>query len=164
MNQQKPVVLVADDDPVTLRLLSGILEDQYEVLTVENAVDALVATTNIQIDVIIIDIFMPNLNGIDLCKRLTDDDKMTYVPIIFISSSDDIRDRTACFSAGCVDFIQKPFTSDDVRSRVHAHYKGRQCNRELQQRLDQNLAERYCDLVDNKLHDGVGNAYIDKPE
>ncbi len=125
-------VLIVDDTPHNLRLLSQMLaEHGYKVRAVTSGARALAAARAAVPDLILLDIRMPELDGIQVCQQLKADRRTRDVPVLFISALDQIRDKVRAFGAGGVDYITKPFQLEEVLARVGTHL----ALRESQQRL-----------------------------
>ena len=121
-NVVKGDILIVDDTPANLRLLSQMLHDQgYQVRPVPDGRLALAAAQARPPDLILLDIRMPEMNGYQVCKQLKADNNTMDIPIIFISALDDIQDKMKAFKVGGVDYITKPFHIEEVLARVETH-------------------------------------------
>ncbi len=118
----KASILVVDDTPANLRLLAGILADQgYIVQPAREGSQALSIVQGVPIDLILLDIMMPGMNGYEVCSKLKDSEKTRDIPVIFISAINDVLDKVKAFSVGGVDYITKPFQVEEVLARVKTH-------------------------------------------
>ena len=137
-------ILIVDDMPVNLRLLSNMLTEQgYKVRSVINGQMALTATQAAPPDLILLDINMPGMNGYEVCERLKTDEQTRDIPVIFISALDEIHDKVMAFTVGGLDYITKPFQFEEVLARVETHLSLRRLQKQLQdanQRFEQELA------------------------
>lgn len=125
-------ILVVDDQPINLRLLSKLLSRQkYEVRQAINGVMALQAIEVKQPDLILLDIMMPDMDGYEVCSLLKADPKTAKIPVIFLSALDDVFDKVKAFSVGAVDYISKPFQSQEVMARVQHHLSLQAVNKEI---------------------------------
>lgn len=112
-------ILIVDDIPDNLRLLSTILIDRgYEVGKARNGIMALNAVRAEHPDLILLDINMPQMDGYEVCGRLKSDASTREIPVIFISALDEVWDKVKAFNLGGVDYITKPFQSEEVLARV----------------------------------------------
>ncbi|MGL4500943.1 MAG: response regulator, partial [Planktothrix sp.] len=112
-------ILVVDDTPDNLRVLSAILSEQgYQVGKAVSGQVALMASKQLEPDLILLDINMPQMNGYEVCQHLKSHPKTREIPVIFISALDDVEDKVKAFEMGGVDYITKPFQSAEVISRV----------------------------------------------
>ena len=115
-------ILIVDDKPENLRLLSGILrEEGYEVRLLRNGNMVLSSVLNSPPDLILLDIMMPDMNGYDVCRQLKSDERTCKIPVIFISAMSEVVDKVKAFSVGGVDYIGKPFHAEEVLARVRIH-------------------------------------------
>jgi class 3 adenylate cyclase/CheY-like chemotaxis protein len=112
-------ILVVDDTPDNLRLLSTMLTEQgYSVRKAVSGQMALRAVNTKLPDLILLDINMPGMNGYDVCTQLKADEQTRDVPVIFISALDDVLDKVKAFASGGVDYITKPFQTQEVIARI----------------------------------------------
>jgi len=115
-------ILVVDDTPANLRLLTGILNGKgYKVRPVPSGELALSAARGMPPDLILLDIMMPQMNGYEVCQQLKADTGTRDIPVIFISAIDDVLDKVKAFAVGGVDYITKPFQMEEVLVRVETH-------------------------------------------
>jgi adenylate cyclase len=129
----KQTVLLADDDQTTRLVLSAILESQgYQVDTADRGEKCLFLALENTYDALLIDINMPGIGGIDLCKRLRELARYKMVPIIFITSMDEESSLTEAFSVGASDFIAKPVNAVVLAARLKNHLDKKQYYDELE--------------------------------
>lgn len=137
-------ILVVDDNPANLRILSQILTERgYRVRAVTSGGRALASVELTPPDLILLDIRMPDMDGYAVCKQLKATPETADIPILFISALDDVQDKMKAFAAGGVDYITKPFQLEEVMARVETHLSLRQLRRNLQaahDRMAQELA------------------------
>jgi sigma-B regulation protein RsbU (phosphoserine phosphatase) len=130
----KSDILVVDDKPANLQLLSKILSEQgYRVRPVSNGVMALSVAQVEPPDLILLDIRMPEMNGYEVCEHLKVDEKTRDIPIIFISALDATQDKVKAFQVGGLDYITKPFQVEEVLARVETHLSLRKLQTMLQE-------------------------------
>ncbi len=116
---QKPTVLVVDDTPDNLSLMSGLLKDLYRVKVANNGEKAIkIVQSDNPPDLILLDIMMPGLSGYDVCKLLKDDPVTRDIPIIFLTAMTGTDDEKKGLELGAVDFITKPVNPPIVLARV----------------------------------------------
>ncbi len=131
-NTPKGDILVVDDTPANLRLLSGMLvEHGYKVRSAPNGRLALMGARAAPPDLILLDINMPGLNGYQVCEQLKDDPQTHDIPVIFISALDQTEDKVQAFTLGGVDYITKPFQLEEVLARVETHLTLHRLQRQL---------------------------------
>lgn len=115
-------VLIADDSPSNLRLLFDILSKAgYEVLAAENGQEVLDIIEEAKPDIFLLDVIMPEMDGLDLCRGLKNDCRFETTPIIFITAKSASEDIVRGFAAGAVDYVLKPFNEAEILARVHTH-------------------------------------------
>lgn len=117
-------IMIVDDIPMNLDILSAMLERHgYKIRPATSGKAALKAIQVYPPDIILLDINMPDMNGIDVCRQLKMNDKLKNIPVIFISGLSDSNDTANAFSAGGADYITKPFQFEEVIARVETHLK-----------------------------------------
>ena len=122
MNEKKADILVVDDTPANLKLLTSILSaNSYKV---RPASSGMIALRSVQVslpDLILLDIRMPEMDGFEVCKKLKADEHTRDIPVIFISAMDDVRDKIKAFNVGGIDYVTKPFEPEEVLARINTH-------------------------------------------
>jgi two-component system cell cycle response regulator len=140
-------ILVVDDAPENRTLLSRILsKDGYSVRTANNGAEAIQTALESPPDLILLDISMPVMDGIDACAQLKLDERTRDIPVIFISAMDDIENKMNAFGAGGVDYILKPFNIKEIRARLNTHLGILRLRTQLQA-ANLELAERLEELT-----------------
>jgi two-component system, OmpR family, response regulator MtrA len=115
------VVLVVDDDPVILKLLTVNFElEGYEVLAATQGAEALAVAREHRPDVVVSDIMMPVMSGIDLVTELQADPDLASIPVVLLSAKAQAADIRVGLDAGAADYVTKPFEPLDLVSRVEA--------------------------------------------
>jgi len=116
-----PTILIVDDVPINLKVLRAHLEPSgYNVLAAESGHEALIQAKK-RPDLILLDIMMPDMDGMETCRRLKADPKTSDIPVIFLSALTDPESRTGALAIGGVDFIIKPFDEEELIARVKIH-------------------------------------------
>lgn len=164
-------ILIVDDTLDNLRLLSAMLTQQgYEVRSVPNGSTALMGVLAQPPDLILLDINMPVMNGIEVCQRLKANPNTREIPVIFISALNEVFDKVKAFSVGGVDYITKPFQVEEVLVRVENHLTRCRLQAQLQKALEQErqlnlqieematLEERY--RIARDIHDSLGHSLV----
>ena len=135
----KPNILIVDDSPENLDVLSSILDGKgYAIRPVTGARAALRSMKTFPPDIMLLDIVMGDMDGLELCGIIKRDQGLKDVPVIFISSRQEAGDKVAAFAAGGVDYVTKPFQPEEVIARVATHLKLRRLQIELEKH-NQNL-------------------------
>ena len=112
-------ILVVDDKPDNVRLLSTILTEQgYQVRKALNGQRAIATVQEFPPTIILLDVMMPEMNGYEVCAKLKASPKTCSIPVIFLSALDDVLDKVKAFDVGAVDYITKPFQDKEVLARV----------------------------------------------
>jgi len=115
-------ILVVDDSPNTLSLLTDILRDDgYKVRTASSGHEALKAVAVETMDLILLDVKMPDMDGYEVCRQLKADERSRGIPVIFISGLYESANKVKGFDAGGVDYITKPFQFEEVLARLEIH-------------------------------------------
>ena len=118
----KPTILVVDDTPDNLTLITNLLKDRYRTKIATNGEKALkVAVTGTPPDLVLLDIMMPVMDGYEACRRLKADRKTSGIPVIFLTAKAEEADETLGFEAGAVDYITKPISPPILLARVETH-------------------------------------------
>jgi len=114
-------ILVVDDEPDITSLLSYHLKAAgYEVMTINDPIGSLSLARSFLPDLIILDIMMPDLDGIQICRILRTDPKLKSVPVIFLTAKGEEADRVTGFEVGGDDYLCKPFSIQELVLRVHS--------------------------------------------
>ena len=137
--RQRQTILIVDDDARVLSVLADLLERAgFEVLPASSAAEAIQILAVREPGVALIDILMPGINGLDLCRQLKADPRTAEIRIILLSAMSDSRDVMAGIEAGAADYIKKPFDRDEVIFRVRAQanlHESLRTQRQAQARL-----------------------------
>ena len=116
----RPKLLLVDDEPVNLQVLKQILQQDYRLLFARDGEKALSLAYSEQPQLILLDIMMPGITGLETCQRLKQNANTQHIPIIFVTALAETRDETEGFKMGCVDYITKPVSPPIVLARVKA--------------------------------------------
>lgn len=118
-DSRTPVILVADDEPVNLALIKRRLEwEEYRVETAEDGGQAVESAKRLLPDLIILDVMMPVLDGLQACRLLKEDPLTRDIPVIFLSALDDTDTKVNGLALGANDYISKPFRVEELLARV----------------------------------------------
>src|SRR5690348_17043817 len=112
-------ILVVEDDPDQLEAIRGNLKAAgFAIGTATNGVDALVKTRSVSPDLIVLDLMLPQLNGLDICKTLREDPATASIPVIMLTGMDSYFTRVAGFEAGINVYLTKPYQPEELLSKV----------------------------------------------
>jgi len=121
MNKQAQILIV-DDDRININVLGTMLTEHYEIIVALNGEQALqIIESNSQIDLMLLDIQMPGIDGFEVCQKIKDNPKFKDLPIIFITANRNEEDERKGLMLGAVDYITKPFSQPIVELRVKNH-------------------------------------------
>jgi two-component system sensor histidine kinase/response regulator len=113
---------VVDDVPRNLQLLGGILEARhFEVMLADNGEAALARVGARRPDLILLDLMMPGLDGMEVCRRLKDDPKTADIPVVFLTAANEAELAADAIGSGAVDYITRPFHTAELVARVRTH-------------------------------------------
>lgn len=114
-----PQVLVVDDDPITAKFICDALRDAFQVRSVGTAAEAMEYAQIEQPQAILLDVGLPDINGYMLCQQLHDHAATTDIPVIFISSLQNLDNRLQGYLAGGVDYLTKPIHPDELEAKIN---------------------------------------------
>lgn len=151
IHMSRPEVLIIDDlmesVALLLRYFSG---ESMDVMVALNGADGLRKALEGQPDVILLDVAMPNMDGYTVCRQLKANPRTTHIPVIFLSANDTLQHKLEGFAAGGVDYIGKPFSSEEVMARVFVHLRSGISSRVSKQRSDDSLRFASVPVVDRE--------------
>ena len=130
------LILIVDDTPVNIGVISGALKDSYKTKVATNGEKALaLASAEEKPDLIHLDIMMPGMDGYEVCSRLKADPATSEIPVIFLTGQTSAEDETRGFEVGAVDYVHKPFSPAVVNARVRSHILLREARAQLAAQL-----------------------------
>jgi DNA-binding NtrC family response regulator len=133
-----PKILIIDDNPDNIRILSETLEPQgYEIFLASKADQGIKLAGTIQPDVILLDIVMPGKNGFVVCQILKSEAKTRDIPIVFLTSRQEMESIVHGFEIGAVDYMTKPLRMPEVLARLKTHSDNSRMAREIKERNHQ---------------------------
>ena len=120
----RPTVLLVEDEPAQRELLAYNLEAEgFDVITADNGEDGLILVDENDPDLIVLDWMMPQLSGIEVCRRLKSNSKTRQIPVIMLSARAEEVDRVRGFETGADDYVVKPYSLIELMARVKAHLR-----------------------------------------
>jgi len=115
-------ILIVDDTPKNLQLLMSILSKEgYKIHAAQNGIEAMEKAQAIIPDLILLDVMMPEMDGLETCKQLKSSQDTEEIPVIFLTARTETEDIVKGFELGAVDYITKPFSPAELLARVHTH-------------------------------------------
>jgi ligand-binding sensor domain-containing protein/signal transduction histidine kinase/DNA-binding response OmpR family regulator len=121
-----PAVLVVEDNAEILQLIHRLLNRDYHVLTATNGKEAMLILEHEKIDIIVSDIMMPEMDGVELCRSLKNNIEYSHIPIILLTAKTDEKDRADAYESGADAFISKPFNLNVLHARIKNLLKSRE--------------------------------------
>lgn len=121
MTDQRPTLLLVDDEAINLQVLRHTLQDDYRLLFAKDGYKALELVRTDRPDLILLDIMMPGLSGYDVCTALKQDPCTSAIPVIFVTALSEVDNETRGLELGAVDYIGKPYHPGIVKARVRTH-------------------------------------------
>lgn len=141
-NLPKQTILVVDDIPENIDVLAGILREDYKLKVTINGETALsIARTQRPLDLILLDIEMPGMDGYEVCRKLKQDESTKNIPVIFVTAKSESEAEAKGFKIGGVDYITKPVNPSIVRERVKTHLALYNQNRVLEEKVREQTAQ-----------------------
>lgn len=127
----RPIVMIVDDEIANIELIGAMLEDDYEILFARSGEQAIEIARRSSLDLILLDVMMPGLNGYETCRRLKQDPGLANVPVIFTTGLDAAEAEIEGLSAGAIDYVTKPVQPASLRRRVCNHIDMKQMRDQL---------------------------------
>lgn len=137
----KKIILIVDDDRLTLSTAQNLLGDMYKVVAVNSGRQAYKYLDRHTPDLILLDINMPEISGFEIMKALQEDIRWCKVPVIFLTADRSVETEVECFRMGACDFISKPFEPQIMLSRIKSTLELDGYRKDLQRRLDEKTRE-----------------------
>jgi len=149
-------ILVVDDDPVTREMLTGSLEGQgHDVATAVDGRAALDLVRSRPFDVVLLDVLMPEMNGYEVLEQMKGDENLRHIPVVMVTSVDDLDSAVRCIELGADDYLSKPIDPVVLTARVNAGLNKKRLhdlemahleevarlNRQLEARVEEQMAE-----------------------
>ncbi|MCJ8147872.1 PleD family two-component system response regulator [Shinella sedimenti] len=154
-------ILVVDDIPANVKLLEArLLAEYFDVLTAENGYDALAICERTQVDLILLDIMMPGIDGFEVCERLKANPRTAHIPVVMVTALDQPSDRVRGLKAGADDFLTKPVNDLQLMSRVKSLVRLKMLTDELRLRAATARAISLEDGLETGLGDEPGDILL----
>lgn len=119
---RKPVILMLDDVLDNIKVLGSLLgRTNYSLMIATSGEQAIQLALQCEPDLMLLDVMVPDIDGLSVCRRLKNEEKLKDVPVIFLTAKTDPKDISAGFDAGAVDYITKPFHARELKAKVQTH-------------------------------------------
>lgn len=118
---RRPCLLLVDDEPANLHLLRHVLQADHRLLFARDGERALLLAREQRPDLVLLDMMMPGLSGLEVCRALKADPVTAPVPVLFVTALTDVEHEAEGLDAGAVDYLTKPVSAPVVRARVRTH-------------------------------------------
>ncbi len=118
---QNPKILIVDDVPNNITILTEILKSDYKLVCATNGKDALKLSTTASPELILLDVMMPDIDGYEVCRRLKADPRTRDIPVLFLTAKNEEADETKGLELGAVDYISKPFSPVILKHKLRIH-------------------------------------------
>ena len=146
----KQTILIVDDTPDNIMLLSRLLKDKYNTKVATNGTTALqIANATPELDLILLDVMMPGVDGYETCRQLKDNPKTADIPVIFLTAKSQVEDEAMGLTMGAVDYLTKPISPPILFARVATQLtlkNARQLLQDQNQNLENMVQERTAQL------------------
>lgn len=128
----RSTILIADDDPQNRKLMAAVLLPHgYRVLNAANGEDALAIIRKFEVDLLLLDLIMPGMDGFEVCRRLKGDETTRMIPIIVVTALDDTDSKVRAIEAGSDDFLCKPANHVELVARIRSLIRVKRLNHNL---------------------------------
>ncbi len=142
MLENPPRILIVDDVKENVKILVSILQHEgYDITTSSDGYEALKMVKEQEFDLLLLDIMMPEISGLEVCRYLKVDPKTAAIPVIFLTASNDKKVLTKAFDVGGIDYIRKPYFKEELLARVKAALKIRHYEKNLEKEVEQRTHE-----------------------
>jgi signal transduction histidine kinase len=146
-----PTLLIVDDNPDMLRFMADALGGAYHVVTAPDGIQALGYASELRPDLIVSDVMMPGMNGIDFCRRLRETAATARIPVILVTARVGLDEKIEGMQQGADEYLYKPFSVAEFRARVEGLLRQRRMERELAVRNEE-LASKSLRLEELLIH------------
>jgi len=130
--ETKPVLLVVDDDELAAKAVVRVLQKRgFEVLCAHGGREALAILAEHPVDVLVLDVMMPGMNGLEVCHEMRQNPRLSELPVILLTGCDDFETRAAGMKLGVSEFLCKPFAHHELLTRIQNQLEVRRICRQL---------------------------------
>ena len=125
-SNDKPCILFVDDNKDLRELMRNILGKSYQLITAKNGIEGLELLSGNNIDIAICDLMMPEMDGLEFCRRLKADVQTNHIPVLMLTAKNGTEDQIECYKAGAESYIAKPFEMKILQARIENLLKARE--------------------------------------
>ena len=113
--------MIVDDEIANIELIGAVLEEDYEIVFARSGEQAIELARKAPLDLILLDVVMPGLDGYETCRRIKERQDLAHVPVIFMTGLKDTESVVRGLGAGGVDYVTKPTVPDEIIARIRVH-------------------------------------------
>jgi DNA-binding response OmpR family regulator len=117
---ERPLVLLVEDNAEVREYVCGCLTTEFRVLTANDGEQGLARTIEVVPDLVVSDLMMPLMDGLELCRRLREDERTSHIPVVLLTARASDEDRLTSFGLGADEYLTKPFRPEELRVRVRS--------------------------------------------
>ncbi len=125
-------VLAIDDEPLNLDIIEEILEERFEIAQANDGAEGIMTAGHFKPDLILLDVNMPVMDGLETCRRLKADAETSHIPVVFLSALSRVEERMAGYAAGADDYISKPFDEQELLVKIELALSSKTTKDELE--------------------------------
>lgn len=149
VQDDNPCILFIDDNGELRELIHHIFNKRYKILTAESGLEGLEVLNNNPVDIIICDVMMPRMNGLEFCRKIKSDLQTNHIPVIMLTAKNTADDQIECYKAGAESYIAKPFEMKILQARIDNLLQKRElCQKSFRSKMEINISN-----IDYKSHD-----------
>lgn len=149
VQDNRPCILFIDDNGELCELIHHIFHKRYQILTAQSAVEGSELLKKHAVDIIICDVMMPQVNGLEFCRQIKADQQTNHIPIIMLTAKNTTDDQIECYKAGAESYIAKPFEMKVLQARIDNLLQKRElCQKTFRSKMEINISN-----IDYKSYD-----------
>ena len=149
---QRPVLLIVEDNADIREYVSTAFQEHYKIVTACNGKEGFELALQHTPNIIVSDIMMPEMDGIELCRAIKDDMRTSHIPVILLTAKDSLHDKEEGYDSGADSYLTKPFSASLLRSRIHNLLKTRR-----------KLAQKFADAIPQKTDGNIPDDHKEEP-
>lgn len=134
-------ILVVDDAITNLKFVESVLKDSYKLILVKSGEKALQYLETNQVDLILLDLLMPDLDGLQVYERIQTMEQARKIPVIILTANADVENEIRCLKLGVADFIRKPFVPEVMKNRIDRTLQLEELTNKLSEKIKEKTAQ-----------------------